>query len=109
MIKTEGLLYMEPAGAAADQPIIDELTCKMAAAFAASIPSEMAYRGVHICTCGALSDNREHCLADGTETNSLCVHYLAYHRSEVPQFQLDRVAALNIEGIEPTTEMLRPP
>ena len=106
MIKNDGLLYIEPRGSVTDQPVIDELTCKMAAAYAASTPSELAYRGFHMCACGAISDNREHILADGTETNSLCVHYLAFHRADVPQFQLERVAALNVEGIEPTTEML---
>jgi hypothetical protein len=106
MIKSDGLLYIEPQGAAADQPVIDETTRKMAAAYAASTPSEFGYRGFHMCACSATSDNRDHYLADGTDTNSLCVHYLAFHRPEVPQFQLDKVAALDVEGIEPTAEML---
>ena len=96
-----GLLYIEPSRHISPEPVIDELTRKMAAGFRQSTIS-VTWRGDHHCACGARSDHNDHLLRNGVETNTRCVHYLAYHRAEVPSLQLDIVAALKEEPVEPT-------
>lgn len=50
-----------------------------------------SYRGVHTCFCGMRSDNYQWILPGGIITNSLLVHYVVYHRSEVPQSEIDKL------------------
>lgn len=50
--------------------------------------------GLHTCICGAMSEARDYQISGGFVTNSLCVHYLAHHREEVPQAELEKVATL---------------
>jgi hypothetical protein len=110
MISDEGILYIEPSARTADEPIIDELTQTMAAAFRQATPKSIRYRGIHTCACGANSANYDVVLRNGEETNTLCVHYLAYHRDEVPQEQLERVAALVVDELAiPTDKELKAP
>ena len=94
MKSDHGYLYIEPQEAPSPEPIIDTLTKKMAAAFLKATPGP-GYRGVHRCSCGICSSNCDYALPNGEQTNSLSVHYLAYHRQEVPKAQLEKVAALN--------------
>lgn len=108
MISDHGILYIEPTGRTSRQPVIDELTRKMTAAFRQSTQGP-AFRGFHTCACGAHSDNCEHILPDGVETNSLCIHYLAYHREEIPSDQIAMVGQLNYGEAEPTERELAPP
>jgi predicted RNase H-like HicB family nuclease len=52
------------------------------------------YMGVHDCTgehCDAQSESREYLLDNGFITNTLCVHYLMFHREEIPQSEMDKV------------------
>ena len=107
MMSDVGLLFIEPQNPASEKPVIDELACKMAAALTASTPSKFNTHGVHFCICGAHSDTRNYVVPNEAATNTLCVHYLAYHRDEVPQSQLDRVAALDVKGIDPPIWMLK--
>lgn len=93
MITTDGILYIEPVGAPSAEPVIDDLTRRMASALFLGEPGP-GYRGFHTCSCGVHSSNCNYTLPNGETTNSLCVHYLAFHREDVPQEQLDRVAAL---------------
>lgn len=112
MIDPNGLLMIEPQGHVSAEPLVDELTRKMAAALNAARPSDVAYRGFHMCACGATSGNRNLfvTLNDAeVMTNSLAVHYLAYHRQSVPQAELDKVAALEYGEAEPTTAQLSQP
>lgn len=99
---------IEPAGPASEQPTIDDLTRKMAAAWRRSVPDGMRYRGFHVCRCGARSGNEGRHI-DGLLTNSLCVHYLAFHRRDVPTSELVKVGALRDVGIEPTEKELERP
>ena len=62
-------------------------------------------KGVHECICGAESDPCDYELEDGFITNSLCVHYLAYHRSEIPQSELDKI--INLKSDDKLDESLR--
>lgn len=100
---------IEPSSATSIEPVIDELTRKMAAAWRKRAVSDLTWRGFHTCKCGARSDCKDHWVkVDGKEliTNSLAIHYLAYHRDEVPQSELDKVALLDYGQEEPTEEQL---
>lgn len=104
------LLYIEPTGRSKN-PVIDSLTKRMASAFRKSTPGVFidgeivqAYSaGFHVCTCGAKSDNTEHILENQQfQVNSLCVHYLAWHRDSISQLELGKLTQLPNEEVEPT-------
>jgi len=78
----------------------------MAAAFRASTPSHIVFCGFHQCICGARSHTQNYFLPNGRETNSLCVHYVACHRAEVPDAQLREVADFPWGEVEPTKDEL---
>jgi hypothetical protein len=109
MISDEGLLYIEPSAPASATPLIDHLTRKMTAAFRSAGPSPGGWCGVHECVCGAVSTNRDYRLPSGETTNSLCVHYVAHHRSEVPPHQLARITAFTFGEIDPNDYELQGP
>lgn len=115
MIKNDRrhLLFMEPQFAASRTPTIDELTKTMTAAFRRRVVGANAYYGFHVCSCGAHSDNRDHYIMyKGIPilTNSLCIHYLAFHRAEVPAEEIERVRALVMYGeADPTREEIGSP
>lgn len=100
MIKNDDdhLLFIEPI-----QPpspaIDDELTRALQAAWndpTRRTSSTYGYRGAHSCTapgCSAASDNLDHWI-DGLLTNSLCMHYVRYHRREIPALELVRLRLL---------------
>ena len=103
------VLYVEPGPYTSAGPVIDELTRKMAAAYRAARSDEMYWRGFHVCRCGVNSSNCDYILPGGQQTNSLCVHYLAFHRREVPETELAKVAALESGEAEPSAEELARP
>jgi hypothetical protein len=109
------LLFMEPTRHASSVPLIDRLTRKLCAAFRQATNPCAApgvyggCRGRHECICGALSSSHDHYLPNGDLTNSLCVHYLAHHRSEVPPDALLRVDAFDCGESEPSDEELQGP
>ena len=111
MIKNDSssILFIEPKQPATP-PLVDDVTRKMTAAWRARDTSGIGYRGVHDCTgarCLAMSDNRDHYVGpQHLETNSLCIHYVACHRSEVPREMLAAILNWEIEGVEPTDEEL---
>lgn len=82
------LLFIEPT-AMPSVPFVDRYTQKITAAWRARRTSTYAMRGIHQCIgfaglgCRAQSDNRDHWV-HGLKTNSLCIHYVACHRAEVP-------------------------
>ena len=55
------------------------------------------------------SDNTDYILLNGQQTNSLCIHYLAFHRDEVPAEELAKVTALEAGEAEPSAEELTRP
>jgi hypothetical protein len=103
------VLFIEPQQPPSDQPVIDDATRKMAGAYRRSQPSRYESCGFHSCSCGAISDHVNHVLPDGTLTNSLCVHYLAYHRHEVSAFELGYARQLSEDGVLPTSDELHGP
>lgn len=114
LVKTSnGILMIEPSSKASDTPVIDDLTRKMTTAWRQrrSSGEEYYYKGVHHCVCGAWSDNQDHWVGEGVGdlTNSLCVHYLAFHRDDISQDELDKVRALNCAGDEPDEKELCSP
>lgn len=67
------------------------------------------WMGVHQCSCGVYSHACNYLLPSGEVVNSLCIHYVAFHRDEIPQEQLDRISNMPLyssETIEPTDEEL---
>jgi hypothetical protein len=109
MISDKGLLYIEPSQPASTMPVIDDFTRKMAAAFGKARLSDWAWCSVHECVCGAVSTSHDYCLPNGEVTNSLCVHYVAHHRSEVPAGQLARIKAFTLGEAEPPAKQLQGP
>jgi len=116
-VNLRGLLFIEPRRPEQGPPVIDSLTRRMAAAMQHAVPgtwqgghfnSSDGWMGWHTCACGATSDNHDYLLANGMVTNSLCVHYLAQHRLDVPQDELRKVLALPYEEAQPTWEQLHP-
>jgi len=106
----QAILFIEPKNSATSpQPLIDSLTRKMTAAFRQRRGDKDVMNGFHICACGVCSDSSLHFLPNGQETNSLCIHYLAYHRSEVPIEELAKVEQLNCGEAEPTEEEMKDP
>ncbi len=107
------ILMVEPKGITTTEPIVDELTRKMAAAWRNRRDASSGYRGRHTCVCGAHSSNRDHWVmdADGNEllTNSLCVHYLAYHRDSLSEVELSKVHKLTQGEVDPTMEEMQAP
>jgi hypothetical protein len=104
-----GLLYIRPGPETPDEPLIDSLTRKMTAAFRASEDTGLSFRGFHECRCGVYSSNTDYIVPDGYKVNSLCIHYLAYHRHEVPEADLEAVMGLTSGEAEPTLEEMQPP
>jgi hypothetical protein len=107
MISDNVLLFIEPQEPASTAPLVDHLTRRITAAYRAAKPSRYFYGGFHQCVCGAHSSNCDYFLPDGDKTNSLCVHYLAHHRQEVPNKQLARVAALKYGEADPSEDELQ--
>lgn len=113
MIDSGGLLMIEPIGKGSDAPVVDDLTRKMTAAWRRAFADpNRRYRGVHRCACGATSGNQDYYVDVGgvrVKTNSLAVHYMALHRGEVPQAELDKVASLAYGLAEPYPTEFRYP
>jgi hypothetical protein len=112
MVDPNGLLMIEPKNkhntSHMSRIYIDSLVRKMTAAFRAATHNEFRrYKGHHICVCGAESDCFDHYI-NGVLTNSLCIHYLAYHRDEISDEELAKIEALPFGEAEPTSQELYP-
>ncbi|MBI3072650.1 MAG: hypothetical protein HYY84_11100 [Deltaproteobacteria bacterium] len=115
-VESRELLFIEPTQQKSAQPTLDEITRKMTAAYRKTIEGSLVngkiedimFMGWHECVCGAMSDNTNHVLPDSSmETNSLCIHYLAWHREEVPAREIEEVKKLSYGEEEPTKEELQ--
>lgn len=87
------LLMIEPQNEAT-KPIRDLLTSMTLFVVSNAKPSNHAYKGIHRCVCGEISDNRDWILPNGMITNSLAYHYITQHRAEVPEEELDKLRKL---------------
>jgi len=122
MIDNRFLLFIEPKNKPGKKPVIDNLTKKMTACFRSAVCegcadsgigrvgvntgkfiAGLSTRGFHTCSCGAASSNVDYLLPGGEITNFLCIHYLAMHREEISEEQLNRVKNLPDCGEEDPT------
>lgn len=103
------LLFVEPRNVASSIPVLDAITRKMCAAFRKARHSDYAYGGFHECYCGAVSSCCDYHLPSGHLTNSLCIHYLAHHRSEVDDREIASLAKFSSGLAEPDEEDLQGP
>jgi hypothetical protein len=96
MIKSDDghVLFIEPKKAAAKEPVQDELSENMREAMRHAGTPNYTYFGYHQCVCGAKSDATDWILHTGQVTNSLAVHYLEYHRGEIPRDEFEKVRKL---------------
>ena len=114
------LLFIEPEKKD-EKPVDDELTKKIQYAFDNFVEDNLVVGyldkkskkneafihkgqhtwGLHHCKCGKdTSDNGDYGISiDGKiyYTNSLCVHYVKYHRSEVPQRDLELIDRIQMK------------
>ncbi len=95
MINTNNKYFMmiEPKLAVIEQEVNDEITQQVEEIM--KTVKEIAWtKGLHFCNCGVHSGNA---ILEVTingkqyETNSLALHYIKYHRSEVPQSEIDKI------------------
>ena len=97
LIDDQHILFIEPKKRPSTEPIVDDLYERMYYAYNNGKDADYRYRGVHRCTgegCEERSTNTDRILRTGEKTNSLCMHYLAHHRDEVPKPELEKVARL---------------
>ena len=111
MVKTgfDAILMVEPSAKISKEPLVDELTRKMTATWRKRKESGISYRGFHVCQCNVFSDNKDHFVDGGKLTNSLCIHYLAFHRDDILPEELDKVRQLKDGEAQPTDEELHIP
>lgn len=88
MIDPEGLMMIEPKGPQ-ERPVFDHYT-DLAESALKRAKRGARYKGFHTCVCGVRSGSDALTVA-GMVTNSLLVHYVRDHRSEVPQSELDKL------------------
>lgn len=98
------LLFIEPKLAPTTDPVIDEYTLKLAyqlknVTHTGSVTpnggfiANVSTLGVHTCSCGMRSASFDFLLPCGLATNKLALHYLMYHRAEVPTEDLEKIAS----------------
>lgn len=109
MQTSAGILMVEPSGRTSVAPLIDELTRKMTAAWRKRRDSDYGMKGFHSCACHATSDNKDHWVGNDLLTNSLCIHYLAFHREDIPPEELAKVRTLTDDEAEPTEQEISRP
>src|SRR4051812_29554569 len=94
------LLYIEPKNVG-EAEVNDELAQRVEAMLKkgkrgimispGNFNTELSTKGFHRCVCGACSAGQDVLLENGLVTNTLAAHYLRFHRSEVPQSELDKI------------------
>ena len=80
------LLQIEPKEQKSKTPINDNLTKKMINLLKTAKRGR-AYKGTHRCVCGERSENYDLFIGN-LITNSLAVHYLKWHRKEIPKSEI---------------------
>jgi hypothetical protein len=111
MIDPNGFLMIEPKELA-HRLVLDSITRKATALLRrATADADRVFMGHHECICGARSDCLDWFVTiQGRKrpTNSLAVHYVAWHRDEIPPDQLRAIEAL-IQEVEPSAYELNGP
>lgn len=108
-MKGHRLFYIRVENAPSPDPLIDAHTRKMAGLLNVARETSQSH-GWFTCQCGAISTSADYILPGGFITNSLCVHYLAYHRSEIPREEMNKFSQIpNSHSATPTLEQLHHP
>lgn len=104
MIRTDdkALLFIEPQAPASEQPVFDDITLGGVLLLAMAKEGPGRYKGFHVCSCGVSSGSCDlfvpgpgyPALHNPVLVNTLLVHYLAWHRAEVPREELAKLAAI---------------
>jgi len=94
--KLQKLLFMRPKNPPSAEPVMDDITKLVTKYWAFNKRSKYMYKGTHQCSCHVSSTNSDHFIGPNYDilTNSLCLHYVQFHRDEIPQDELDRVVSL---------------
>ncbi|MES2224567.1 MAG: hypothetical protein V4478_01105 [Patescibacteria group bacterium] len=111
----KALLFIEPQLPPTEKPLIDSLTRKMTWSLhhyveTGSITANpgvwqrgVGFMGGFACSCGnAISGGQDLKLPSGFITNTLAVHYLAYHRHEISHDALEIIEMFECPEQEPT-------
>ena len=107
MIDHNLLLFIEPKQKRSKEPIIDNITKKMTASLRKSKVINTSF-GKHKEICGCISSCAERELRNGERTNTLAIHYCAFHRNEISKEQIKRIENLHDGEEEPTVQELWP-
>jgi hypothetical protein len=84
------LLQIHPNGLCSKDPINDDLTVKMEILLK-NARKGTQYRGFHTCTgCGKMGGSCD-LIVGPYITNSLAVHYLRWHRNDVPLSEIEKL------------------
>jgi len=54
------------------------------------------YRGFFTCSCGLKGGSYDLILPGNIKTNKLAIHYVEYHRSEIPLKEIEKINKLYI-------------
>lgn len=91
------LLQIHPESPKTEFPVDDFLTRRMETLLY-NATKGATYRGWHNCTgCGESSGSSDLIVEGGYITNSLAVHYLRWHRPEVPKSEIDKLTDLSMK------------
>lgn len=93
-LDSKHLLFIEPKLPKSESPINDYAVTRMLVMLDFAQPVAPYYKGFHACVCGEISTNYNIELLDGIITNSLAVHYLQWHRDEIPPSELDKLDSI---------------
>jgi len=88
------LLQIEPTNKQSRFPVNDALTRKMESLLKIATIGRRS-KGWHTCVCGVKSTSYD-LIVKGYVTNSLSVHYLQWHRNEVPVSEIRKLKAIHI-------------
>lgn len=94
------LMYIEPVNPPSPEPVNDLITEMAEKVWSRKVEPHWGehWKGVHTCSCGARSTNCDYTVGKlmglPVKTNSLLVHYIQYHRAEVPRTELAKLAIL---------------
>lgn len=95
MIKTnlKYFLFIEPTNKKCNE-INDYITEHAELIYSKKKNTPERFKGFHTCVCGEKSSSMNYSVRINGKTliiNSLMVHYLKYHREEVPEHQIDLI------------------
>ncbi len=93
------ILYLQPKLPPSERPTIDSLTRKLTAALKnpkeqgsivnGTFVPNLYSLGCYKCTCGkAIYASQDFRISDGLITNSVALHYAAYHRCEISKEEI---------------------